>query len=472
MCIYEKTISVFLTTLLIVMALNSTSAIAMDSKNYEPTSVYYFTDMYHQVFYDCPQIITTRTTQPDGTLFERFDYNLISNGGTPGLNIEHKVLMTGAYMTVNNIIKESEGNGMRTLFSYGPVTINFAGGPENYAGARTINKFTNYLVERGKLLYLKTFDDSTSDHIPYYTQILFSMTKSGSGYDANYETKTLTEPGYYQIILGVPPYSIGFFPDLVVNVCIIDRNVDLNDNVEKTANAIPSFSSINVNENSYKCPAYIINDATFIKVRDIAYMLNGTEKQFNVSYSSHYDSIMINNYFHPSYKLVGTEFATVDGKIKTATLSTQAFHSTYNPITPLAYIIDESNYVMLRDIAKIVDFGLVYDDKTNTIAINTRTNYDGSRIKTEEVKQGPPNSVAATHTVSTFSVNGFPTSVDCYTINDSTYLKLRDIAYLLRNTSKKFSVDWDNETQSISLTSGQAYKAIGGELKVNNKACK
>lgn len=57
-------------------------------------------------------------------------------------------------------------------------------------------------------------------------------------------------------------------------------------------------------------------------------------------------------------------------------------------------------------------------------------------------------------------------AVDCavYTIGGNNYFKLRDLAALLNGTAMQFEVGFDVSTQSVSLTSGKAYTAVGGEL--------
>ena len=44
-----------------------------------------------------------------------------------------------------------------------------------------------------------------------------------------------------------------------------------------------------------------------------------------------------------------------------------------------------------------------------------------------------------------------------YNINDENYIKLRDIASLLKGTKAQFSVFWDNDSKSVVITKGQGY---------------
>jgi alpha-tubulin suppressor-like RCC1 family protein len=76
----------------------------------------------------------------------------------------------------------------------------------------------------------------------------------------------------------------------------------------------------------------------------------------------------------------------------------------------------------------------------------------------------PPADLVASPTASSVLVNGESVSFDAYTINDNNYFKLRDLAFILSGTEKQFEVGYDEATTAITLTSGQAYTAVGGEM--------
>ena len=74
------------------------------------------------------------------------------------------------------------------------------------------------------------------------------------------------------------------------------------------------------------------------------------------------------------------------------------------------------------------------------------------------------NELSATRSIANLLVNGEKVTVTGYTVNDSNYFKVRDIAMLLRNTPSKFNVSWDGSLGAIMIDTHRDYVAIGGEL--------
>ncbi|MCR4567241.1 MAG: copper amine oxidase N-terminal domain-containing protein [Pseudobutyrivibrio sp.] len=64
------------------------------------------------------------------------------------------------------------------------------------------------------------------------------------------------------------------------------------------------------------------------------------------------------------------------------------------------------------------------------------------------------------------TVNGEKQETEIYNIDGSNYFKLRDMAVLLNGTGSQFSVAWDEASATISVTTGEAYTAVGGELSI------
>jgi hypothetical protein len=69
-------------------------------------------------------------------------------------------------------------------------------------------------------------------------------------------------------------------------------------------------------------------------------------------------------------------------------------------------------------------------------------------------------------------VDGVSIPFDAYTVHENNYFKLRDIAYALSGSAKRFDVVWDAESGVISLRTGAAYTPVGGELSAGNGEAK
>lgn len=98
--------------------------------------------------------------------------------------------------------------------------------------------------------------------------------------------------------------------------------------------------------------------------------------------------------------------------------------------------------------------------------------YNGSRAQSFANEEGFPfvDISTATPTNSKVLVNGKEVAFTAYNIGGNNYFKLRDVATAINGTAKSFNVGWDGNNNAISLTSGQAYQSVGGELVVNSGA--
>lgn len=72
--------------------------------------------------------------------------------------------------------------------------------------------------------------------------------------------------------------------------------------------------------------------------------------------------------------------------------------------------------------------------------------------------------VHAVPTASTVLLDGTSVSFQAYNINDNNYFKLRDLAMALSGSAKQFEVYYNAALDTIEITTGAAYTAVGGEL--------
>ena len=137
--------------------------------------------------------------------------------------------------------------------------------------------------------------------------------------------------------------------------------------------AAPTASQVTVNGEDTVFDAYNINGNNYFKLRDIAFKLNGTEKQFEVSYDEEQNAISLAS--GKAYTEVGGEMSGKGAENKPAVPTTSKIYLDGEEISLTAYNIDGNNYFKLRDIGQAFDFGVDYDSAKNIIMIDTGKPY-------------------------------------------------------------------------------------------------
>lgn len=140
----------------------------------------------------------------------------------------------------------------------------------------------------------------------------------------------------------------------------------------KKIESLVSVQNLNINGLSKGLNAYNICGSNFVKLRDIASLLSGTNKQFSIGYNEITNSIglLSGGYYTPN----GQENVPLKPS-KDIMISIQTVTLDNQPVTMTAYNIDGNNCVMLRDLALMFNFGLSYNSAIDTIQITTNLNY-------------------------------------------------------------------------------------------------
>jgi len=140
-----------------------------------------------------------------------------------------------------------------------------------------------------------------------------------------------------------------------------------------TQTATPTASKVLVNGNQITFDAYTIYGNNYFKLRDLATVVNGTEKQFEVTWDGTQKSIILIS--NKPYTTVGGEMSQGTGITKTPVLNTSKIYKDGEEIELTAYTINGNNYFKLRDIAKAFDIGVTWDGVMNTIIVDTTIGY-------------------------------------------------------------------------------------------------
>lgn len=119
--------------------------------------------------------------------------------------------------------------------------------------------------------------------------------------------------------------------------------------------------------------AYNIDGANFFKLRDLAMALNGTNKQLAVDFDN--TSGTVNLTTGREYTPIGGELSAGRDESDTLFRSDHKVVLDSKTVSPEGYNIGGANYFKLRDIMKLLDVYVGYNESTNTVIIDTSKGY-------------------------------------------------------------------------------------------------
>ena len=143
--------------------------------------------------------------------------------------------------------------------------------------------------------------------------------------------------------------------------------------VAATAVAKPSTHKVFVDGERANVAAYEINDNNYFKLRDVAAILSGTAAQFEVSWDEATQTITLTD--DKAYTTVGGEMGSIPAASQVAEESTAAVYRDGTQVHYTGYNINDNNYYKLRDIAEDFDFGVTWDNDTQSVLITTDEGY-------------------------------------------------------------------------------------------------
>ncbi len=138
----------------------------------------------------------------------------------------------------------------------------------------------------------------------------------------------------------------------------------------RAASAVVSDQKLEIDGKAAAAAAYNISGNNYFKLRDLAYLLNGSKAQFSVGYNSATNAVTITT--GKAYVKNGGELAAVGSGTKNAVKSAQTIYingSRTNSLT--AYNIDGNNYFKLRDLGDALGFAVSYDSGRRTMLVAT-----------------------------------------------------------------------------------------------------
>lgn len=181
-----------------------------------------------------------------------------------------------------------------------------------------------------------------------------------------------------------------------------------------TAAALPQSTSVKIQPSTHVITVdgervdpqgYNINGYNFYKLRDIAYILNGTDSQFNVTWDGANNRIILTD--DAAYQEVGGEMtSSVSAEIKNVSESDSTIVLDGKTLSLTGYRINGNNYYKIRDVGSALGFSVDFDPETEIVLIGSAN--AGQDDTQDDPKDETPITNAASYT---FNGSGWGHSV-------------------------------------------------------------
>ena len=141
----------------------------------------------------------------------------------------------------------------------------------------------------------------------------------------------------------------------------------------RAARVVRSTQALNVDGRTVYCEYYNIDDRNYFKLRDLAYLLNGTESRFSVDYDAEKNAVLIVR--GQDYAPIGSELGIGEDMSSTAQITGQTIYVDGEKNERLTVYniggIKGYNYFQLRELGKVLGFGVDYDEENRTILVKS-----------------------------------------------------------------------------------------------------
>lgn len=137
--------------------------------------------------------------------------------------------------------------------------------------------------------------------------------------------------------------------------------------LQQSGKAVPTTAAVSVNGVAGKLPAYNIGGSNYVRVRDTAVLLNGTEKGFDVQWNEAQQRVELQSC--TVYTPIGTENLPLPDQsrqVKSVTEPTMADGAAH---MVAAYNIDGYTYYKLRSLGELCGFEVDWDGESQTVLV-------------------------------------------------------------------------------------------------------
>ena len=134
--------------------------------------------------------------------------------------------------------------------------------------------------------------------------------------------------------------------------------------------AFVSDENVSFDGRGLQINAYLINRSNYVKIRDVAALLKDTPAKFDLAYDNEKQSVIISKGKNYSDSFIYKESKLKEERIAKETMQ-KIVDDKGQEIELKGYFIDGYNYFRLRDLGKVLDFGVAYDFKDQKVLLSS-----------------------------------------------------------------------------------------------------
>ena len=132
----------------------------------------------------------------------------------------------------------------------------------------------------------------------------------------------------------------------------------------------PSTHAIKIDGKTVDPQGYNMEGNNYYKLRDVAYLLSGTDRQFDVTWDAENNRIVLTS--GKAYQQTGDEMTgSVSSIIQNLSASDSTIVLDGKSVSLTGYRVNGNNYYMLRDLGDALDFFVDFDEETDTVIVQS-----------------------------------------------------------------------------------------------------
>lgn len=223
-------------------------------------------------------------------------------------------------------------------------------------------------------------------------------------------TKVVISQSSVRTVFGVNSIRYTITPDTAIKSAATS-----NATITKAQNSLNAVAlsshKVSIDGLAVSPQAYLINGENYFKLRDIAYIMNDTETQFNVNWDAENNTIRLTS--NTPYDIVGGEMTQpVLTEVQSCTTSTSVILLDGKYISLTGYRINGNNYYRIRDLSTALGFGVDFNADTMTVLITSSGDMtDDPETGTQEKNKETSLQLTGIPTKYTFDGTGWGHSV-------------------------------------------------------------